>query len=673
MQVTYNGVTIPFTRTVRADSATAPTPEGGGDVLYVEHSYQWEGVLTPDVPGLVLPGETFASAVGRVRLLLQQPRKPLYISMDGLYLRVDAGVDVKNGPLPELVQLFHLAGTQACGIRWGVRCHTPVCESRGVVPQWVAHRWRERLSIDQQTWAKTWTRTGTLHIRPGPWSADAFRGMVTPPIRAGFLRVRPPEYELAEDGLSLRYTVTDEEQFAMPPAGAVSADGHCDVSANMGMYQFAEVSVRLTGSIVADKYRLLQLATVIAVQKIEDMGGSRDDKTNKVLILQGALRTRLYKNEVEVYFRARVAPQVGTTAKINDFGRFVGAIAAAPIADASNRLLGPGKSKPGDTPPPGETFVPKVFDPAKGLTRLPAGFASDPPDPGTGGEGVALLSAALQDPCLAPPTPGVGGWGRTVSDPNATGAGSDLPKSDPKQEKELKGGRAAGAVDAGGGPGGQRAAASQPVAVAGSTPFAADVPELVVPEAPPGFMWPTPSFSTISRADFDAGEADDGPRPTLSALYTDYHLRQRVKRTSGLVGRGEQRAGGLTRAVQVSSPSMTIMLDYVGTRAGGKVAAPDVSGWGSNYFVIEQEDDGDGVIEIAEDGVTLVNQRRGTILIGVVDPSKAVLNATIAPWVAELLGRDPEPLAGPDGPPADPDGFRKWRDQAGGGGELRTG
>ena len=74
MRITYNGVDLPYHNTLQASSVPVPSPEGGGDFLHIEHTFAYEGTLTPDVPGLV---RTCLAFPPRDRFLRQHnPRRP---------------------------------------------------------------------------------------------------------------------------------------------------------------------------------------------------------------------------------------------------------------------------------------------------------------------------------------------------------------------------------------------------------------------------------------------------------------------------------------------------------------------------------------------------------------------------------------------------------------------
>ncbi len=246
---------------------------------------------------------------------------------------------------------------------------------------------------------------------------DSFRGLVTPPIPAGFTR-ESSRYALQKDGLRIQYEFVDKEAYFLPPRGAFKASGSYRETCSNGATRFAEVQVSLTGDVRSNRRELLAMAISIAVQRLDRSGIARADKTGRWLAT-GAFEEDLYNPKVSVHLRAMLKPgpapadgkgqvspglkgpegrviqwAAGRGVEVGGVIGGLGGIAAA----VGRGLLDSGLGKPKEAVSvPGK---PSLL--GGGWGELPFGsYQGISPDPGIRGTaGLTLLAAALNDPCL---------------------------------------------------------------------------------------------------------------------------------------------------------------------------------------------------------------------------------------------------------------------------------
>lgn len=671
-KLSYNGVTFPYEKIEPADQETVYSDDGM-DYLYTRHTFLVHAHLDPSVPGLMLPGETFGGAVKRAIDRLHRPRgrltlvfgdavvldvlgapeeemdePPIYARDDGRIglIRihpVDPRTDVKNGPFPEIVSLTNLTGNHSCHLRFRVTCHVRDCPLGG--PQWLSNRWEERVSLDGKKGITTRTRTGKLIIRPGPFGADAFRGVATPPIPEGFDRITE-DIAIQSDGLALTYTFVDRDAAVLPPEGATDSSGEFRVAADRGVFRYAECSIHLTGDPKQTKERLVALATVVAIDRLEAAGLAKD-KEGTWILLNAGIAEKMYENEVSVTVRALIEPplrQVELRA-----GRQPGR--GHPVIEKV-----PANKKPGDDPR-GRMLLPGGADGgAFGFGTTPFGSERGiSPELGLrGAAGLYLAAAALNAPCL-----------RSAIEANQERLGLTTAVAPAADELRQPRGRARrkDGTELRGGP---RAAGEARLASFGLKDdrfiLNNDVVSVRVVDR-------LPDLTPVQR------------QASLDGFYTDYRIHMQYIRDEGVTPRTEMREDGHTHYLKTRAKSLRLRVKWTAERVGGKPVIPTTETGDKNVVVCGRTRWDPGTLDVREDGVTPVFRSSGVYTFGFIDPKKADLGGAVPPWVMTLMGKIPRAVI-LDGPPLIDDpagkselrtfppadtlaGLRQWRDKQG--------
>lgn len=167
-----------------------------------------------------------------------QRRKSLSFKVNGQEL-IPSGspgagstIDARNGPIPEYFNVIGMwAGGLLCQLK--IVSHWAEASANSEGGQILSHRWRESVRIDENLYT-TKTRSGKLVVSSSSFNSSKGGQMIdgqlrdtliTASIEPGFLRTSAV-YTLAENGLEMRYDLTDVEQFRMPPNPATTADGN---------------------------------------------------------------------------------------------------------------------------------------------------------------------------------------------------------------------------------------------------------------------------------------------------------------------------------------------------------------------------------------------------------------------------------------------------------------
>lgn len=700
-QMIYNGINLPFQKMTDASEEAVRT-EDGMDYLYTKRSYTVESVLDPSIPGLLLPGETFIAAIKRIEHKLLEARRELSLGFgNGTVLKVAVGFDAKNGPFPEVLQFTRFDGQTHALIRFRITCHTIDCEGvRG--PQWLSNRWTESVRISGEDFRTVKTRRGKLIVRPGPLFVDALRGLITPVIPPMFLRT-VANYEVQSDGLALSYHFEDEEQYALPVAGSVKASGTCRISAEKGIWRYAEVSVKLIGDVLQNKQKLVQLAAIVAMDRIERIGPARDGPKGRFMLISGAVAEELWKNEITLTIRTllqpeRKAPGLNLKDIINKIAdavkRNVGDLVPDFVPDFGN--FDPrkwGKDEPNNAGKIGGNIfkLPKAggvpgnnaaFPPPGkiGEVRLPKGlgidsfgpkpYGGDQPDMGLRSTaGLGLVAAALGDPCMM----------RAIQDFNGK---VPLPTTNIGQEIQDQIGFQAFRAPLGplglqrghvggnfGGPwsvvgaaigAGVAGAAGSVGGVGGvfGSNFGAGVGGGggggggggAFGEGSSGIGYGpieivrggnNPVLTRVVEVANGPGIVDDSADYLMGGIYTDYRVASRFENNSSFAVLTEQRAKGLTHFIPTAAASTRMVVEWTATRVGEPPVIPDSNLQDDNAVLLSTVTYPPCLDDLSEDGVTLLFTFSGVYTYGFKDQDKIKGGATVPPWMADLMGLQP--------------------------------
>lgn len=396
-------------------------------------NFEYLGAIAPELVGRTTNPADIAKFI-RERLL--QPRRILSVQFNGVELlpqrQVNASgtmigtgeVDAKNGPQPQSCTLTQLTNTTFLAT-FHIVAHyweNTAINASGAVSltnrrggNVLFNRWTESQQIDDCNYSIR-VREGKFMIRSDNAAgliADRFRPtLAILAVPQGFLR-QNAKYTVSPDGLGLQYHIEDKEFFKRPPEipgedsegefSAYRANGEYTESSPQrgGVLRFCEARVALSGDKRTPQWRLLQMAIAIAASKVninaigraQDMaaaliagaGGLGGGFAGTSSLVNAALarevipesfsmRVDLYKNEVEVRYRAFMTSRSGFSAAN---GRING-IAGLRATGLTSTPGSPGSFQtPPDYPDRGTANwllqAAAYFDPSLNITLNPTG------------------------------------------------------------------------------------------------------------------------------------------------------------------------------------------------------------------------------------------------------------------------------------------------------------
>jgi hypothetical protein len=212
-------------------------------------------------------------------------------------------------------------------------------------------------------------------------------------------------YALQKDGLRIQYEFVDVETYIMPPLGTIKAAAKYRETCANGAIRFGEVTCSVVGNFRTSRQDLIIRAISVALQRLERAGIVKSEGRWKAT---GAFEEDLYEPKVSVQLRAMIRPPAaafdGGRLTPGNQGVVPNPVGVAPInipgiGIVNNRLEAGFQPirKVGAVNVPGK---PSIF---AGWGEVPWGSETGlAPDPGIRGTaGLALLAAALNDPCLS--------------------------------------------------------------------------------------------------------------------------------------------------------------------------------------------------------------------------------------------------------------------------------
>ena len=201
------------------------------------------------------PRKLFVMSVGNDVLLQVGPR---LVGQGTIVVPVLANPgDLNNGPKPLECTIASIVGTQLMPIEFAIEICTLECAEAANYSGVLNNRWSMKDSIDADFFT-TRTINGRLRVADVNLNPQSFRGLVVPPLQAGFKR-EVIETTTSMDGLELEYTVTDKEMFAAPPSPATTWEATHMVSTGDGVNTHGEINVTVSGSKEVDKTDLIEL------------------------------------------------------------------------------------------------------------------------------------------------------------------------------------------------------------------------------------------------------------------------------------------------------------------------------------------------------------------------------------------------------------------------------
>ena len=222
-----------------------------------------------------------------IRSRLLQKRKTLSVNFNGKELipqkqtGINGTVDAMNGPDPKscrITQLtsitflvdFHIVAHYWENLQTIVAGNTVTFINKPGNSV-LSNRWTETVDIDNCMYS-TRTRHGKFQIRSDNVSgyiADQLRSQfAVTGVPVGFLRQRS-NYVVSPDGLTLSYTIVDQEQFKMPPDPAFEATGtYREWCSRLGVRRYGSANVSLKGAKTTAQGDLITACVAVCREKI---------------------------------------------------------------------------------------------------------------------------------------------------------------------------------------------------------------------------------------------------------------------------------------------------------------------------------------------------------------------------------------------------------------------
>jgi hypothetical protein len=198
----------------------------GADYIYTQHTLTGMATVHPRLVTDALQSGSYASgvdAVAGMALAFLQPRQDLSFDVGIVPFEAMAYTDdVQSGPEPISFNAVQVIGAKTVIVSFSIRWYTISAGDQGAPPltsnRWVmSHQYDETFKLTIVTRGIATFRRDALLLYGT--SADDYRKWLMIPIPKGYHRILGP-IEMAQDGLSISYTVTDTRV----PSEAVSKD-----------------------------------------------------------------------------------------------------------------------------------------------------------------------------------------------------------------------------------------------------------------------------------------------------------------------------------------------------------------------------------------------------------------------------------------------------------------
>lgn len=307
----YNGVTIQNCLTKRF-SEEPQYDESNTDLIYHRVIIEVVGYIhlhDVQLTGVdILPhgGSMLAERHVQIRRLLLHPRGELILKIGSrvVFNAIRAGgaliqdyADVNNGPKPLHCNVVQIAGESCLKIEFAIEAAVVDCSQLNNPSGVLNNRWSLVDEYDTN-WFCTRTIEGTLRVAGASLNPHAFRHFVFPPLQYGFIRdsirlISTP------DMCTLRYTITDKQVFAAPPAPATTWTGKHSVLTSDGVNTFSEMAIMMNGPPKAVKREMIAACMAIVDARAFKL---RDFSTT---LESAAIVDHMHENRIECQFRFR--------------------------------------------------------------------------------------------------------------------------------------------------------------------------------------------------------------------------------------------------------------------------------------------------------------------------------------------------------------------------------
>lgn len=275
--VFYNGITLgnvltrEFDQTIVRDpshtdkwySTFRITVEAVANASILAAAVQNLGVVGSGVVGTI-PGEVVKTA----RQLLAEDRGTFIYYQDGIeILKSDPTLDADNGPKVSNLRITHTSQATV-RVNFTIECALVDCQNGRPPTEVVGNRWS---STDDYGEDFRCTRTWRGLLRLGTMAASPhhFRGLVVPPLQAGWRRSHM-NFIGETNGLELGYEITDQQLMgdAAPWPAAKMSLSHTEGFTVIGCKGFVNFSLRLEGIPGADRSQMIAWGLSLMVAKL---------------------------------------------------------------------------------------------------------------------------------------------------------------------------------------------------------------------------------------------------------------------------------------------------------------------------------------------------------------------------------------------------------------------
>lgn len=294
-KITYSGIAIQHCHTKRF-SQEPVFDQSDSDLSHFKFVVHVSGLVsgvtaTSHFQGAGFTGEAAGTMVN-IRRALSSPRGSFRMQMgvtadsDGTtILSADpyqaesatpgSGLDVNNGPKCRVIDITHIAANEVFRVEVEFEICLRECNGTiaGEAAAVLSNKWSVTDDVDENLWT-TRVYQGVLRTVSAQFNANSFRALVVPPLQPGLRRKRMT-FDVSRDGLTLGYTILDEEvNYSAPHPATNWSFRHTETTQTAALME-SRVSIMMEGPRTAPRRDLIMLCVAFAVLKI---GQGRDKK-----------------------------------------------------------------------------------------------------------------------------------------------------------------------------------------------------------------------------------------------------------------------------------------------------------------------------------------------------------------------------------------------------------
>lgn len=290
-EVIYNNVVIKNCLTKRFEQEIVPTDDGSDD-LFHRYTVHVSGIVTGNngaVDVIGYEGDNTGEPAGTYRGFreaLADPRQYFEMrvgvtanSTGTVLLRgvpygagtrpaEDPGLDVNNGPRCRTISIEHIAGNTVFRVEavfevCVVGCPGGLMSNKTGV---LSNKWTVSDEVNGDL-VTTRTYQGVLRVASAYIDPNSLRGLVVPLLQPGMKREQMA-FEVARDGLTIGWTVRDQEVIYAAPAPATNWHFRYDESTVDGTTMRSKVSIMMEGPRTCSRQDLVRLAAAFAYNRL---------------------------------------------------------------------------------------------------------------------------------------------------------------------------------------------------------------------------------------------------------------------------------------------------------------------------------------------------------------------------------------------------------------------